>query len=309
MDNVEKFLRKISYKFPKGYPDVNDPKEKELLFQLVRENLTLSEQDSNLDQAIIKELGEIPEVKGKYSLKPGSLNLNPADIENFKKIYFISPGKGFGYGEIALYWLFQYSGTDSKSNQGDEQPDLLIGGVPVEVKSYPTSRTALGKFKRDNEFRTILSRVFGLKNITSAVEGDERSFASEVNFNLDTIKDAYIDIIKLNDVLADLNTSNYPALANMKKEIDYVLSLSSKKTPEDLAKAVMAKGFSQKLSNKPGNGGYVANIKPKDITDIYFYQLPNNIEDFIKNMSYDEVRKALTTQSAEFSVDFSIFKS
>ena len=33
MDLLEKFLHKISYKFPKGYPDVNDPKDKERLFE------------------------------------------------------------------------------------------------------------------------------------------------------------------------------------------------------------------------------------------------------------------------------------
>jgi len=28
MDSITKYLNKIAYKFPKGYPDVNNPEEK-----------------------------------------------------------------------------------------------------------------------------------------------------------------------------------------------------------------------------------------------------------------------------------------
>ena len=34
MDVLDKFFTKYSYKFPKGYPDMNDPKDKEMLFEL-----------------------------------------------------------------------------------------------------------------------------------------------------------------------------------------------------------------------------------------------------------------------------------
>ena len=309
MDILTVFLNKVAYRFPKGYPDINDEQDMLLLENILLEKgINLREEDSTLDNFIRQKLGEIPEVNGKYTLKPGPLTLNSKDVENFKKLYYLSPSKGFGYGEIALYWLFQFSGTPSKSNQGDEQPDLLIGGIPVEVKSYPTSRTALGKFKRDKEFRIILSRLFGLHNLTSVVEDNVRDFSSEVNFNLDTIRDAYKNVIELDKVMSEVNITSYPFLKNIQKEINYLLSLDSNKTPEDLAKAVIAKCFTKKLQAKPGEGGYVANIKPKDLTDIYLYQLPENIEEFIKELSYDEAKKALTTQSAEFSVDFSIFK-
>ena len=35
MDVLDKFFTKYSYKFPKGYPDMNDPKDKEMLFEIV----------------------------------------------------------------------------------------------------------------------------------------------------------------------------------------------------------------------------------------------------------------------------------
>lgn len=37
MDILEKFIRKVAYKFPKGYPDINNPEDKALLFELLGE--------------------------------------------------------------------------------------------------------------------------------------------------------------------------------------------------------------------------------------------------------------------------------
>ena len=34
MDVLDKFFTKYSYKFPKGYPDMNDPKDKNMLFDI-----------------------------------------------------------------------------------------------------------------------------------------------------------------------------------------------------------------------------------------------------------------------------------
>ena len=35
MDALDLFFKKFSYKFPKGYPDMNNPEDKRLLFELV----------------------------------------------------------------------------------------------------------------------------------------------------------------------------------------------------------------------------------------------------------------------------------
>jgi len=37
MDILEKFIRSVSYKFPKGYPDMKDPKDVEFLNKLISE--------------------------------------------------------------------------------------------------------------------------------------------------------------------------------------------------------------------------------------------------------------------------------
>tara|TARA_R110001592_G_scaffold27119_1_gene100785 strand:+ start:22 stop:1182 length:1161 start_codon:yes stop_codon:yes gene_type:complete len=37
MDNLTKYLNSIAYKFPKGYPDMSDPKDKAMLFEMVKD--------------------------------------------------------------------------------------------------------------------------------------------------------------------------------------------------------------------------------------------------------------------------------
>ena len=52
MDNITKYLNNISYKFPKGYPDVNDPKDMELLNEMIK-NLIKEDEDEDLKKKLI----------------------------------------------------------------------------------------------------------------------------------------------------------------------------------------------------------------------------------------------------------------
>ena len=45
MDIITKYLNNIAYKFPKGYPDINDPKDKTMLFELIEQQLNLFSDD------------------------------------------------------------------------------------------------------------------------------------------------------------------------------------------------------------------------------------------------------------------------
>ena len=53
MDNITKYLNKISYKFPKGYLDVNIPKEKALLFEIAEKVIKEQEEEENLIDKLI----------------------------------------------------------------------------------------------------------------------------------------------------------------------------------------------------------------------------------------------------------------
>ena len=45
MDPITKYLNSIAYKFPKGYPDMNDSKDKAMLFELIEQQLNLFSDD------------------------------------------------------------------------------------------------------------------------------------------------------------------------------------------------------------------------------------------------------------------------
>ena len=49
MDILERFIRDIAYKFPKGYPDMKDPKDVELLNELLNE-ATLQPKKSEINE-------------------------------------------------------------------------------------------------------------------------------------------------------------------------------------------------------------------------------------------------------------------
>ncbi len=46
MDIITKYLNNIAYKFPKGYPDMNDPKDMELLNEMIK-NLIKEEESKS----------------------------------------------------------------------------------------------------------------------------------------------------------------------------------------------------------------------------------------------------------------------
>ena len=72
MDILEKYLNSISYKFPKGYPDMKDDQDISLLESELKKlgiNIILENQDLiKLLRTNIKDYGDI-DVSGKDTLK------------------------------------------------------------------------------------------------------------------------------------------------------------------------------------------------------------------------------------------------
>ena len=53
MDSIDKFLKQYSYKFDKGYPDINNPRDKEMLFKFAYK-LTEQKEEEKLEDKLIR---------------------------------------------------------------------------------------------------------------------------------------------------------------------------------------------------------------------------------------------------------------
>lgn len=320
MDALDLFFKKFSYKFDKGYPDMNNPKDKALLFQLL-EGLNITEGNSPVYEELISKTfdGKIPAVKGSYKVPEngGLLTLNSADKDPFNKLFKVKPDAGVGNGEVSLYWLFNYADPTSPANRADENrggsaADLKIDGREVEVKSYPSHSTkiTLGKFKDDTESRKLITRLFGVLNLTSAFEG-KKEFVSEVSFNTEDLKKSFEQVIATKKVLSKEDVKNvlgdYDVFQQLESQIDSLLELVPGGTAEELAKATMATLVANKLKLKPGAGNYVANLLPSDSSDIMFHKVPEDIKGAILAQPYEKVSKTTGVSSAEIQVSYNLF--
>lgn len=313
MDALDKFLRKVSYKFPKGYPDISDTQDKDLLFELT--NNLLQEQGNDFDSLIETTFeGNVPQAKGKYQIQSGPFKILPEDKEAFLKLFKIKPNAGVGNGEVSLYWLFNTSGGSAAENRGGSAADLVINGKQVEVKSYPKHNTkiTLGKFKDDTESRTIITRLFGVQNLVGALrDAGGKEFVSEVSFNINDLKNSFDKVFEIEQVLSDPKVepilSQFAPFNELKKEVNYLLGLVKGGDSQDLAKAAIATLATNKISLKPGAGNYILNLLTKDPFDIYIHKVPNNIKESIMDKTYEQVGKAASVSSAEIQFNFALF--
>ena len=197
MDSLDKFLYDVAYKFPKGYPDMNDSKDKDMLFKMIHEvteeKSLLKEGSEQYDEVILNALNidTIPQSKNKYKFGGSStfdIQVKSDDLDIWKKLWSVKPPKvgkevgsagslGVGNGEISLYWLYNYSnsGVDVTMGREGDDPDLRFNGEGVEVKAYDkhTGLLSLGRFGADKENLRLLGMIFGLNNLVKVLGKDE----------------------------------------------------------------------------------------------------------------------------------------
>tara|TARA_R100001163_G_C5064210_1_gene201730 strand:- start:2168 stop:3166 length:999 start_codon:yes stop_codon:yes gene_type:complete len=291
MDILEKYLNSISYKFPKGYPDMKDEQDKTMLFkminELLEENSLLTEGSELYDKVILNALyGQNPEgkpvptTKSKYKFGGTStfnVQVQSNDLEIWKKLWGVKPPKvgkevgsagslGVGNGEISLYWLYNYSnsGVDVTMGRSGDDPDLFFNGKGVEVKAYDkhTGLLGLGRFGADKENLRLLGMIFGLNNLVKVLGKDEVvKTINPTNFKGTDLIPAMENVVKLkNTDLGDL-AATYPLFGTIKKNIDSLVgSLGDFTTAEEGAINMAHQLVSSKLERKPGPGNFLASI-------------------------------------------------
>ena len=304
MDVIEQFLHSISYKFPKGYPDMNNPGDVALLNQLIAEStqptiINESEEDAVYDKVIrsafgLKEDETIPQPKGKYSLKGGTFeeNVSAQDKPLFDKLYNTAPPKkgeeegetkGVGNGEVALYWLYKYSGNPVSVGRSGDDPDLFFGDTGVEVKAYTkhTGKIGLGRFGADKENLQLLSIIFGIRALSEALGNKaEGPSINPTNFKGTDLIPAFEQVLEL-EKIPDLDrlAAQYNIFATIKQNIDTLNDkLGNPTDAKEAAQAMAAKMVASKLSRKPGDGGYLANVLKNGSMKFFKIDL-TNVED------------------------------
>lgn len=161
---------------------------------------------------IEKILGKGVTPKQQYTISPGTGRIiinNLDDKANFKKLFNVTSGQGTGFGEIALFWLFNGNGSKAESTAGRNNPDLRINGSNAEVKSYNQGLDhtfTLGRFQAQIDFREMISIIFGISNLSSSgvlknsSKGASQKFIDVLNFN-------YRDLVDAADKFCDLRSA------------------------------------------------------------------------------------------------------
>ncbi len=321
MDSLDKFLYDVAYKFPKGYPDMNDSKDKDMLFKMIHEvteeKSLLKEGSEQYDEVILNalELDTIPQSKNKYKFGGSStfdIQVKSDDLDIWKKLWSVKPPKvgkevgsagslGVGNGEISLYWLYNYSnsGVDVTMGREGDDPDLRFNGEGVEVKAYDkhTGLLSLGRFGADKENLRLLGMIFGLNNLVKVLGKDEVvKTINPTNFKGTDLIPAMENVVKLKSLeLGDL-AQTYPLFATIKNNIDSLVDkLGSFSTAEEGARNMAHELVTSKLKRKPGNKGFLASLKESG--DVRFFavdleKLKTN-DDFLSNFKSAQSSLAL----------------
>jgi hypothetical protein len=280
MDQFDKFIKSVAWKFPKGYPDINNPKDKAMLFELAEDfmgEVIVNEAQVNYNVRIYKALGlkegdKIPTCNTPLKLGE-DFNLSGEDEEIWKTLYPILPLKkdsdvptaGAGKGEIATYWAFEYNVnkhnvTDSRKG---EDPDLTIDGYGVEIKSYDTSNITLGKFAGDKANVALLNNVIAILTLFSKFDEESDVTINAGNFKGRDILPAFeiMSMFEKNKQLRDID-----AFEPLYKRIDALysrLDLEPSASPQEGAGKLLKQILKTKLLKKPRMGkevGYVLNV-------------------------------------------------
>ena len=238
------------------------------------------------DEVIKKTLGvdEIPRSKNKYQFRGrggGSFqfDVQPDDMDVWLKLWNTAPPKkgetegatkGVGNGEISLYWLYHYSNSGIKVDEGrsGDDPDLFFNGTGVEVKAYKShsGKKGLGRYGADKDNLNLLSIIFGLNSLSTVLRGGDTKKIRTINptnFNGTDLIPALEEVSRFSDKAIDLEdfADDYPIFQTIIDNVKSVASeLDNPPDGEEAARRMAVRFLTSKLGRKPRDGGYLASV-------------------------------------------------
>ena len=242
--------------------------------------------------------GSMPTPQGNYKW-PGEFGgtfdekvLN-ADLKLWNLMFPLAPpkkgdpdssSKGVGNGELALYWLYKYSGTVNveEGREGDN-PDLEFGGIGVEVKAYDshTGKAGLGRFGQDTKQLKLLGMIFGLNALVEGFREKDptKKWAPKDRNPLTWKGNDLIDAFKVVQEFHSVDISQlagiYPLFDEIEKNMKWMdENLGGWKDADEGARKMAREFVLPKLGRKPRDGGYLVNVMKSG--DMRFFNIDLN---------------------------------
>lgn len=322
MDALTRLIEENAWRFPKGYPDINDKDDMKLLNALVEATLhgiSLTEAEEVQYDAVIKNhlgVDEIPKATGDYPWKDETFRfqVSAADLPTFKKLYTAKPPKvgkeigsagslAVGNGEIALYWLYQHNKNQKvevTEGRNDDDPDLFFDGRGVEVKAYGKHEgtIALGRYGADRDNLALLSVIFGVYTFADSLDGKiDNPSVSPTNFKGKALYDACEEVMNVKSMASEMGENIF--IKKIMGNIDSMLDkLGNPDTAEQLAATMLARLVETKMSRKPGDKNFLANLN-EDTGDIMFFYI-----DFDKMRAMDDLSNSFEAKQSALKLNF-----
>lgn len=282
-------------------------------------SVQLNEAAQSFDSVVNETLTDAEKkVNGRYTLQRQSFGftVDRRDQDAWKKLFFKDAGtKEVGNGEVALYWLYGGLNGKAKETRGGNDPDLMINRKPVEVKAYKSHNSiSLGRFQDRRQFRALVNTLFGVANLENAFGGTgegrgKQTFKGELAFLYGDLLSSAQSFLNLKGVIDNNSKAlmKFPIFKQMKKTIgQFESGMKSigynerNATANGISVALMKYLITVSLGEKPGNKGYIANIRPSNIFDVYFHYID------LDNMNDDE---KTMVQSGTFAITGGSFKA
>ena len=249
MDILEKFLNNISYKFPKGYPDMNDPKDVKLLESILKQYIpeveqseekpseepSLSSQQQDLQKIInvidkVESDDKITKTKLFDLLAEYTYKYYNSELGDIKKV-FPDPISTLGNWkeyverkesnvgkeiEQAVELYSQEQGVDASSIRG-KGTDVSIAGKELEIKS--SSGNTITTMLQTSFYKNDPNKFYLFASNSSKSDLTIRIVSSELLYRLSLGDDIADELATnkqsqklLNQITAGLETLDFPHL-------------------------------------------------------------------------------------------------
>tara|TARA_R110002051_G_scaffold151348_1_gene223942 strand:- start:606 stop:1751 length:1146 start_codon:yes stop_codon:yes gene_type:complete len=296
-----------------GVPDKASPKGGDPVYDsVIRNHLGLSGDEP------------IPSSKNNYPF-PGTggstfdIQVKSDDMKYWNDFWELTPpkagkttgsSKGSGFGELSLYWLYQYSNSsvEVRGTQGSDNPDLSFDGLGVEVKAYNkhTGKQGLGRFGQDTENLKMLGVIFGINALTTLFKGipeEGKKADKDINpltwdgKNLENAMEEVIKFKKIDiDQLAEI--PGYDIFKMIKDNLEFLNNrLGEYSTAEEGARKMSLEFVKPKIARKPGQGGFLVNVLENG--KCRFWQI-----DYEKILGNKDSLQHIKTSQGNMAMDF-----